>query len=521
MKGEFIERRIVTGLIVSNDFMRRIARFWEDTFLESPEFQKIARWCLDHFDKYEKVPDRDIEMIYIDNLQKGSLSKAEGEIIEEILTRISDDYERGDLFNSGYLFDRATAYFRHRDQIELRDRYDDLVDAGDVERADELLRSYAPKSFVTTIGLEVGSEEGYKAIEEAFSIVSQPVVKYPGPIGQMMNPHLIRGGFVAFLAPEKRGKTWYMMDIALRALRQQANVAFFQAGDLTQAQMLRRMCIYFSRRSDDPAYCKPRYRAVGDCIRNQFDVCKRKDRNCAFGIYDDEMDRFIAEPHEFEKLSNLIEKAQEFDDYRPCDSHGCKDRQATVWVVEEPEKEPLTGKEAVDFARAFFTKWKRRFKLHCAPSGSLSTEDMRRVLDEWENQDDFVPDVIVTDYADIMASPEREYRHKQDGIWRGLRGISQERHSLVITATQADARSYGQSILNLSNFSEDKRKYAHVTAMFGLNQDPKGREKQLGILRVNELLVREGIFNSNNDVVVLQDLGSGRPFTESYAPVRI
>jgi hypothetical protein len=312
-----------------------------------------------------------------------------------------------------------------------------------------------------------------------------------------------------------------MMDIALRALRQQANVAFFQAGDLTQAQMLRRMCIYFSRRSDDPAYCKPRYRAVGDCIRNQFDVCKRKDRNCAFGIYDDEMDRFIAEPHEFEKLSNLIEKAEEFNDYRPCDSHGCKDRQATVWVVEEPEKEPLTGKEAVDFARAFFTKWKRRFKLHCAPSGSLSTEDMRRVLDEWENQDDFVPDVIVTDYADIMASPEREYRHKQDGIWRGLRGISQERHSLLITATQADARSYGQSILNLSNFSEDKRKYAHVTAMFGLNQDPKGREKQLGILRVNELLVREGIFNSNNDVVVLQDLGSGRPFTESYTPVRI
>jgi hypothetical protein len=151
----------------------------------------------------------------------------------------------------------------------------------------------------------------------------------------------------------------------------------------------------------------------------------------------------------------------------------------------------------------------------------LSTEDMRRVLDEWENQDDFVPDVIVTDYADIMASSEREYRHKQDGIWRGLRGISQERHSLLITATQADARSYGQSILNLSNFSEDKRKYAHVTAMFGLNQDPKGREKQLGILRVNELLVREGIFNSNNDVVVLQDLGSGRPFTESYAPVRI
>jgi hypothetical protein len=97
-----------------------------------------------------------------------------------------------------------------------------------------------------------------------------------------------------------------------------------------------------------------------------------------------------------------------------------------------------------------------------------------------------------------------------------LRAISQERHSLVVTATQADARSYAQNTLNLSNFSEDKRKYAHVTAMYGLNQDPKGREKMLGIMRINELVVREGIFNANNDVIILQDLRSGRPFLESY-----
>ena len=28
------------------------------------------------------------------------------------------------------------------------------------------------------------------------------------------------------MAPEKRGKTWLMIDIAIRALRQKANVAF-------------------------------------------------------------------------------------------------------------------------------------------------------------------------------------------------------------------------------------------------------------------------------------------------------
>ena len=84
------------------------------------------------------------------------------------------------------------------------------------------------------------------------------------------------------MAPEKRGKTWLMIDIAIKALRQKANVAFFQAGDLTQSQMLRQVCIYLSHRSDDPNYCSPYYRPVGDCIKNQFDDCTRRDRNCSF-----------------------------------------------------------------------------------------------------------------------------------------------------------------------------------------------------------------------------------------------
>jgi hypothetical protein len=119
-----------------------------------------------------------------------------------------------------------------------------------------------------------------------------------------------------------------------------------------------------------------------------------------------------------------------------------------------------------------------------------------------------------------MAAKIAEFRHRQDAIWKGLRGISQERHALMVTATQADANSYKQSKLNLSNFSEDKRKFGHVTAMWGLNQDPGGREKQLGIMRINELVVREGLFNSQNDVVILQDLRSGRPFLESFTPYR-
>jgi len=109
-----------------------------------------------------------------------------------------------------------------------------------------------------------------------------------------------------------------------------------------------------------------------------------------------------------------------------------------------------------------------------------------------------------------------EFRHQVDEIWKGLRNLSQERHCLVITATQADARSYEQNRLKVSNFSEDKRKNAHVTAMYGLNQDPKDREKQLGWMRINEIVIREGDFSSSNEVYVLQNLKRGRPFLGSF-----
>ena len=83
-----------------------------------------------------------------------------------------------------------------------------------------------------------------------------------------------------------------------------------------------------------------------------------------------------------------------------------------------------------------------------------------------------------------------------------------------MTATQAAASSYKKDTIDLTDFSEDKRKFAHVTAMYGMNQTPE--EKKLGILRLNELVVRESDFDSTRQVKVLQCLSRGRPLIGSY-----
>lgn len=128
-----------------------------------------------------------------------------------------------------------------------------------------------------------------------------------------------------------------------------------------------------------------------------------------------------------------------------------------------------------------------------------------------------IPGLIVLDYADLMVpSYQTEYRHQQNQIWKDLRGLNQELDCLLVTATQADADSYDRNSLRLKNFSEDKRKYGHVTTMYGLNQDSKGREKGIGLIRINELLLRDDGFDSSREVTILQSLSTGSPVVGSF-----
>jgi replicative DNA helicase len=158
----------------------------------------------------------------------------------------------------------------------------------------------------------------------------------------------------------------------------------------------------------------------------------------------------------------------------------------------------------------------RGLRVSSHPNNSISARDIRATLDTWEHFDGFIPDVVVIDYADILAPIDnrKEHRHQQNETWQTLRGLSQERHCLVITATQADADSYDRHHLSLNNFSEDKRKYGHVTAMLALNQTQE--EKATGIMRIGVLLAREGEVDARSEVAILQCLRAGQPCLASY-----
>jgi len=310
--------------------------------------------------------------------------------------------------------------------------------------------------------------------------------------------------------------TFWLLDMSIRACSQRSKVAFFQAGDMTEGQQLKRLCTYLTKKSSLKKYSGKMHQPVRDCIYNQMNTCDKEERECDFGVFDDKTEEQVRSQI---TLDDLKEQFKKNPDYIPC--HYCEaykhKKYGAAWLESVDTGNPLTVKEAQDAVEAFFINNKRRFKLSSHANGTLSIKQIKALLDIWEKQDDFVPDVIVIDYADLLVAEGRvEFRHQQNEIWKGMRNLSQERHCLVLTATQADANSYEQNRLKLKNFSEDKRKYAHVTACYGLNQDTKDREKKIGIMRINEIVIREGDFSNSSEVTVLQKLERGRPFLSSY-----
>lgn len=516
-----LERRIIIGLIVSSEYITQINRVWNPQYLQSSAAKRIATWCMEYFDKYQKAPFSDIEGIYFEKLRQGNLPKELAEEIEEdILPGLDEEYERENQFNYQYLLDQTRQYFRERHLILYSEQIKALVDEGELQEAEIAAASYHNSPDNIEVGLDLSTKEALEKVENAFNQTLQRVVTYPGPLGEMWNDQLIRGGFVALMGPEKRGKTFWLLDLAMRGITKKANVAFFQAGDMTEAQQLKRICIYLAKKSDKQKYCGSIYLPIKDCLLHQFDNCDHVDREHCESIrneFEGTVPFDIRHRLTASHLENLFQEHQ--NDYVPCKN--CNKHQqghGSIWLTRYNTGAPLQAKEAKQVLQAFFQKYKKRFKLSTHPSKTLSIKGIKSILDTWEKQDGFVPDLILIDYADLLApdTTRMEFRHQQDDIWAKMRGLSEERHSLVATATQADAASYEQDTIYLKNFSEDKRKYAHVTAMYGLNQDKKGREKKLGLMRINELVVREDDFSNDNQVYVMQKLQIGRPFLGSF-----
>lgn len=506
---------ILTGMIISTRILRLIRPQYKKEYMKSSLHRNIAKWTIDYFDQFDKAPSIHIQDIFEEQIDKG-MDEDQIQMIGNVLDRLSKEFDRADKFNEDLVLKKTEEYFTRRKLEILKSQIGDNIDNRTNDEAVLLINEFNAAAIYGDDKIISPMDCDEDKIVDLMKETDKPLFRLPGAVGQFINEELCRERLIGIMGREKVGKTWNLLEFVLQATRQRCNTLFFQAGDMTENQQLKRIFTRISKKAPKKKDCGKGLFPVLDCLHNQFDDCDKRERTCDIGI--------VANQKEFEDIFQYENKKIKFfdeaeeDGYTPCTA--CRNMygfQGSFWY-QRTTIERLRVGHITEAQKKFEKRMKgKHFKLITYPTDSLTISLVKSHIDYFINAEGFMPDLIAVDYPEIMSTSDtqiNEERHRENYKWKNLRAISQIYNCLVLAPTQADAESYGKKSLGLNNFTEDKRKYSHVTAMLSLNQ--LDWETVAGILRIGKLLVREGKMEPFKQATVLQHLATGQPWVSSY-----
>jgi hypothetical protein len=432
------EKLITTAMITNDLVLSRIATKWDkEGMLHSPWANLVGGWCVEYHKRYGKAPRKAIVGLF-QSWAEDHDDKELVKSIESLLGGLSGSYIRaGKEINPDYVVDLAGQHFNRVKLRRLVDTLEGDLDSGKVEEGYKRLGSFDKVELGEGQIIDVLQDE--EAVDRSFAQQAESLIRFKGDIGKFFGRTLCRDAFVAFLGPEKRGKTYWLIEIAWQAILQRRKVLFFEIGDLSEAQMMMRL---------------------------QTRAAMMPEQACE-----------VEYPVKFEKDDNdhwqLTTKKKVYK--KGLSAQKAKEAFKRVMMEQVRSKDPYL-----------------KLSVHAMNTVGMGT--IKSTVQRLQRQN-WVPDLIVIDYADLLL-PAPGYSESRDAInanWKAMRGLSQEGHCLVLTATQANAASYSTEALEMGNFSEDKRKNAHCTGMIGLNQSDD--EKEQGVMRLGWLARRSERFH--------------------------
>ncbi len=129
----------------------------------------------------------------------------------------------------------------------------------------------------------------------------------------------------------------------------------------------------------------------------------------------------------------------------------------------------VRAEEAFDAVNAVMAKG-GVFKLHEYPSGSMTPQNLNRLISRYEAMS-VKFDLVVVDYADLMI-PTRtmdDVIENSKRIYIDLRGIAQEHDLAMLTATQTNREGMKAAVAKLTDISDDINKARTCDLLISIN----------------------------------------------------
>ena len=447
------ELKVITGMIVSDQFLKEIFPIVKSKYFQTFYCSQVCEWCLEYFKEFKESPKKHIQDIYTKKRQY-IRNEEELELLSTFLLRLSKNYEKeAQIGNINFSIKESIQYLKLRSLDILKSDLEEAVLNNDTERGEQCVSNYSRVEMADIDGIDILKD--HVKVAQSFMYDDDVLFRFPGAMGEAVGDFL-RSDLVSFLAAMKRGKTWLLIYSALTGM-------------------------YFGHRTLFITLEMPAKRIINRMWRGLEGIPKTRNNN------DVEIDM----PY-FEEIQK--------------DMYEIKQR-----------KELKKGLD-ISTIKASMKKYVRMFRrgglvVKQLPPYSTTVDDVGRVLDNLGYYNNFVPDIVVIDYADLMSASNTrlDYRHQLDDIWKGLRELGLKREVLVLTASQTSRKGLNADT-DENDTAEDIRKIAHVSKLITINSSQK--ERELNCFRIRTSIEREEKVH-HRQALVLNCYDIGRVYVDS------
>ena len=456
-----IEKGILTALIVSTRFNREIIPLLNLDYFTNSFIRKVAGWCVNFFLNYEVAPFNHIQDIFYE--KQVGLSSEDAELIQKILTDISKRYELNQGLNVDYYIDQTLKFFKKRELEITSGNIKLLLEKDDIDAAEEQINGFTKIAKVVA-GWVNPFEEKY--VDEVFQD-EERMFTFPGQLGSFLGG-FDRGWLVAVAAGFKLGKSWGMQELAIAAIQQRLKVAVFSLEMYrkeSNERLYKRLLGAALEESGPAVY------PCFDCVFNQDGSCTKPERTNKIPLI----------------VGGTKPPFSYNNKYRPCTYCRTKSPREfqVAWWKEVIDRPAFNKTNVQKHISALSKLYKNNYRFKQYPRFSANTNDIRRDLDILERTEDFVPDVIIIDYADILSPEDNGPTtgvEQLDTTWKSLAKLGGERHALVVTGSQITRTGIDKKQVRASDMALWIGKLAHVDVFYTYQQ--KSDEKRDGEMRV-------------------------------------
>ena len=147
------------------------------------------------------------------------------------------------------------------------------------------------------------------------------------------------------------------------------------------------------------------------------------------------------------------------------------------------------------------------------PTRQLTIPQLRAFIDNLIEYYNFIPDVILIDYPDLMKIDVNNKRVHTGVVLEEIRGLGVEYNAAIVAPTQSNREGYKTRWLSGQNTAEDHSKYATADIVVTMNQTDEENERK--ILRLFAPKVRDD--TKGCKLIISQNYSKGKFHLDSFA----